>query len=397
VRAMAAPRKILIIGAGIGGLTAALALARAGFAVTVTEAAARLEEIGAGIQLSPNASRILLDLGLGPALAPHAVAPETLSVRSIRNGREIVHAPFSAAAERHGAPFWVIHRGDLQRVLAQAVAETPNIDLHLGVRIEDFGQRNGRMVVVGRGRIAMVQMEGDALVAADGLWSFSRERLGIKIKPAFYRQTAWRALLPIDAVAEDFRYAETTLWLGPHAHVVHYPVSGGARVNVVAIIREDWHKPAWNEPGDPAVLRARARRWAPALRELIETPERWEKWALHAHPPLPQWGVGPITLLGDAAHAMRPFLAQGAAMAIEDAAVLARCLSQRPDDMPAAMRAYESLRQPRTARVQEEAARQAWRYGLRWPLSTARDLALRRMGGTRLLTRYDWLYGWKDA
>jgi salicylate hydroxylase len=394
---VSAPRRILIVGAGIGGLTAALALRRAGFAVTVIEAAPQLEEVGAGVQLSPNASAVLISLGLGPALAPHVVAPESLRVMNMRSGREIARAPLGGLAARYGAPFWVIHRGDLQRVLATAVAGDRGIDLHLGVRVQDFAQRNDRVVVVGRGRIATVQMDGDALVAADGLWSVARERLGIAIKPTFYRQTAWRALLPLEAAPAGFRQAETTLWLGPHAHVVQYPVSGGARVNVVAIIREDWDKQVWSEPGDPATLHARAARWAPALRTLIEAPQRWEKWALHDHPPLPQWGVGPVTLLGDAAHAMRPFLAQGAAMAIEDAAVLARCLAARPDNPAHGLRAYETLRQPRTARVQAEATRQGRRYGMRGPFAVARNFVLRRMGGERMLARYDWVYGWKDA
>jgi salicylate hydroxylase len=389
---------IIIAGAGIGGLTAALALARKGFPVTVLEAAPRLEEIGAGVQLSPNATRVLLGFGLGPALKAHAVAPEALRVMNARTGREIVSALLGvAAAVRYGAPFWAIHRGDLQRVLLETLANSELIDLHLGVRVEDFARKGERIVVAARGASATIQMEGRALIGADGLRSRVRERLGIQIAPQFCRQTAWRALLPADQLAPETRQPMITLWLGPQAHVVHYQVSAGAAVNIVAIIRENWDADGWTAPGEPALLRARSRRWAPALRDLIASPGRWTKWALHEHPVLPQWGTGPATLLGDAAHAMRPFLAQGAAMAIEDAAVLARCVAAAPHDIPGALRNYEQARQPRTTRVVEEAARTGRRYGWRGPLAFARNVALARMGGEKLLARYDWIYDWNDA
>ena len=394
---MAAAQKIIIAGAGIGGLTAALALARAGFAVSVLEAAPQLEEVGAGVQLSPNASGVLLSLGLGPALRPHTVGLEALHIMHARTGGELVEGPLGVpAAVRYGAPFWAIHRADLQNVLAEAV-KGHGVDLHLGVRAEDFALKDGRIVVLGRGRIARVQMEGAALIGADGLWSHVRERLGIRIAPQFCRQTAWRALIPMDAVPVRLREPVATLWLGPLAHVVHYPVRGGAELNVVAIIREDWDRREWSAPGEPDVLRNRVAHFAPALRDLINIPERWTKWALHDHPPLPQWGTGPVTLLGDAAHAMRPFLAQGAGMAIEDAAVLARSLKAGIDDIPAALRVYEGARRDRTGQVQKEAMRTGRRYGWRGPLAAARNFALRRLGGEKLLTRYDWIYEWKDA
>ena len=393
---MAAAQKIIIAGAGIGGLTAALALVRAGFGVAVLETAPQLEEIGAGVQLSPNASGVLLSLGLGPALRPHTVGLESLHVMNARKGGEIVEIPLGVpAAVRYGAPFWTIHRADLQGVLAEA-AKSQGVDLHLGVRAEDFALKDSRIVVLGRGSIARVQMEGAALIGADGLWSHIRQRLGIRIAPQFRRQTAWRALIPIDAVPARLREHVVTLWLGPRAHVVHYPVKGGAALNVVAIIREDWDKEEWSTPGDPEILRKAMASFAPMLRDLINIPAAWTKWALHDHPPLPQWGTGPVTLLGDAAHAMRPFLAQGAGMAIEDAAVLTRSLKAGADDIPPALRAYEGARRPRTARVQAEAVRTGRRYGWRGPLATARNLALRRMGGEKLLSRYDWIYEWKD-
>jgi salicylate hydroxylase len=391
-------RTIIIAGAGIGGLTAALALARRGFAVTLIEAAAQLDEVGAGIQLSPNATEVLLSLGLGPGLKPHIVAPETLRVMNARSGRVIVESPLGlTAAVRYRAPFWVIHRGDLQNTLAEAVRAEQRIDLRLGVRVEEFGQRNGRLLVVGRGAGAVIQFDGDALIGADGVWSAVRSRLGDPSVPSYSGQMAWRALVPVDVAPPAMREPATTLWLGPSAHVVHYPVRAGRAVNIVVILREPWNKPGWTEPGDPAVLRARAARWAPALRALVEAPQHWTKWALHGRPPLAQWGAGPATLLGDAAHPMRPFLAQGAAMAIEDAAVLARSLAARTDDVNAALRSYEQERQPRAMRVVEEADRNGRRYGWRGPLATARNFVLARMGGEKLLTRYDWIYDWKNV
>lgn len=396
---MTGTRSIVIAGAGIGGLTAALALARRGFSVTLLEAASQLDEAGAGIQLSPNATEVLLALGLGGALRPFIVAPEALRVMNARSGRLIVESPLGlAAAVRYRAPFWVIHRGDLQRVLVEAVAAEARVDRRLGVRVEEFGQRDGRLLVVGRAANGVVlQFEGDALVGADGVWSAVRTRLGDPSVPTFSGQVAWRALVPAEAVAPALREPTTTLWLGSRAHAVHYPVRGGEAVNIVVILREPWGRPGWTEPGDPAVLRAKAVRWAPALRELVGVPQAWSRWALHGRPPLARWGAGAATLLGDAAHPTRPFLAQGACMAIEDAAVLARMLAARPDDIPAALRAYEQARRPRVRRVVEEADRNGRRYGWRGPLAAVRNFALARLGGESLLARYDWIYDWTDG
>jgi salicylate hydroxylase len=393
---LAGSARIIIAGAGIGGLTAALALARAGFGVTVLEAAPRLEEIGAGVQLSPNATRVLFGLGLASALERYAVAPEALRIMNARSGREIAAGPLGRrAAERYGAPFLVVHRSDLQRVLLEAVGAEPAADLRLGVRVVEFARRGEQILVMVRGANATLQFAGDALIGADGLWSRVRERLGLTIRPQFCGQAAWRALAPASAIGPALRAPATTLWLGPDAHVVHYPVRAGALINIVAIVREDWEAEGWSTPGDPALLRARVTRWAAPLRDLIAIPDAWNKWALHDHPPLPQWGTGPVTLLGDAAHAMRPFLAQGAAMAIEDAAVLARALAAS-QDISAGLRAYEQARRPRTARLQREAARTGRRYAMKGPLAAVRNLVLARMGGEKLLRRYDWIYGWED-
>jgi 2-polyprenyl-6-methoxyphenol hydroxylase-like FAD-dependent oxidoreductase len=396
---VASSRRVIIAGAGIGGLTAALALVQRGFTVAVFDQAQRLEEAGAGIQLSPNASRILLALGLGPRLQPLLVVPEELRVRDARTARVLARAPLGAtAAERYDAPYWVIHRGDLQTVLLDAVREHPDIALALGTRVEDFALGNDGVTISTRSARPSEE-RGVALIAADGLWSTLRGRLGDRTAPRFARHTAWRALAPADAVIADQRAPAIDLWLGENAHLVHYPIRGGALINIVAIIRDEWREPGWSAPGARADILARypAAAWSPAARAVLAAPPHWAKWALYDRPPLAHWGQGAVTLLGDAAHPMLPYLAQGAAMAIEDAAVLAQRLAATPHDPAGAMRLYERERQRRTARTQRAARRNGAVYHMGGPAAFLRRLALAAMGRERLLTSYDWLYGWKTA
>jgi salicylate hydroxylase len=391
---VARSRSIIIAGAGIGGLTAALTLTRAGYRAVVLEQAARLEEAGAGIQLSPNATRVLAELGLADRLRPHVVAPEAIRIMA-SSGREIVRVPLSVSAEqRYGAPYWVIHRADLQAVLATAIEQSPDITLRLGTRVEDFAVHQHGITVQARTTQGMRDEQGIALIGADGLWSALRTRLGDRKQPRFARRTAWRAIVPVARLTPEFREPVTGLWLGHDAHLVHYPVKGGREVNIVAIVRDDWREPGWSAPGKPDELARRFESFAPLARALIALPERWQKWALFDRPPRRMRPRGPVTLLGDAAHPMLPFLAQGGAMAIEDAAVLAQCLG-RDEDTEGALRAYEHARHRRVARAQREARRNSWRYHLSGPLGFARDTVLATLGGDRMLRRYDWLYGWK--
>jgi len=390
-------RTVVIAGAGIGGLTLALALARRGFRALVLEQAEHLEEIGAGIQLSPNATRILIDLGLRAAIEPVVVAPEAIRVLSGRSARQLAWTPLGRAAEfRYGAPFWVIHRGDLQGALLKAARSTPDVALRLGMRVEDFATHARGVTVAARTRTATRDEHGIALVGADGLWSTVRAAVGDSVGPQFRRYTAWRALLPAEAVAPDLRRPLTTLWLGPDAHLVHYPVRAGRMINIVAIVADSWNNPGWNTPGARSEIVEKFARWAEAPRALLATPpDAWSKWALYDCEPLRRWGDGPVTLLGDAAHPTLPFLAQGGAMAIEDAAVLAVCLGRTPDDPAAALQAYQGMRRPRTTRIVREARRNGTIYHLAGPAALARNLLLGAMGGENLLTRYDWLYDWK--
>lgn len=394
---MTASRIVIVAGAGIGGLTAALALAREGFRVVVLERAERLSETGAGIQLSPNAARCLIDLGLFERLKPHVTAPTALHVRAGRSGREIVRVPLGEAAARYGAPYWVVHRGDLQSVLAAAVAQERDVAIKLGMRMDDFASHPHGVTVSANGAAGLWHERGHALIAADGLWSDARAGFGLKDAPRFAGRTAWRALLPAHEVPPEFREPAVHLWLGRDAHVVHYPVKAGAVINVVVITTDDWNAPGWSAPASRIDLLPRfpAARWSPQLRALVREPETWLKWALYDRPPLSSFAYGAAALIGDAAHPMLPFLAQGAAMAIEDAVVAARCLARRPDDASGALKTYSAMRRARTRKVQRLAAKNGERYHQRAVPAMLRNAAMRAMGGERLLRHYDWLYQWR--
>jgi salicylate hydroxylase len=379
-------------------LTAALALARSGLRVVVLEHAERLEDTGAGIQLSPNATRTLIGLGLGERLEAVAIAPVALRVLNAASGREIARMPLGATAEtRYGAPYWVVHRGDLQAVLADAIARQRYITLKLGIRVEDYVTHPNGLTVLARGAARPPDERGVALLGADGLWSQVRKSMGNRDQPRFAGRTAWRALIPASAVAAEFREPLIHLWLGRDAHLVHYPVKGGRAINIVVTTADSWNAPGWSEPASSAELvpRLAAQAWAQPARALVRLPDTWLKWALYDRPPLRRWSKGPVALLGDAAHPMLPYLAQGAAMAIEDAAVAAQYLAQNAEDATAALKTYGAVRRARALRVARLAARNGQHYHRAGISGFIRDAAMRAVGGERLLQRYDWIYGWQ--
>jgi salicylate hydroxylase len=395
---LASERHVIVAGAGIGGLTAALALARAGFRTTVFEQAALLEETGAGIQLSPNASRVLIGLGLGSVLRRAAMAPEAVRIMSGASGNEIARIPLGLTAEhRYGAPYWTLHRADLQAALYAAAKAEQDIAIQLGARVEDFVVHENGITVQVRSGAQSIDERGIALIGADGLWSAMRARIKGLRKPRSAHRTAWRALVPAEAIPAPFREPVVHLWFGPDGHIVHYPVKNGTLVNIVAIVHDDWQGSGWSTIGAAdEILRHFARfSWADTARALLAVPDRWLKWSLYEAGGAPRPGEGPVTLVGDAAHPMLPFIAQGAGMAIEDATVLAAALKRNQHDPVAGLRQYETQRRSRVLRVQRQAQRQGRLYGQSGPQAAIRNVGMRLLGGNRLLHRYDWLYKWQ--
>ena len=393
---MAASRTIIVAGAGIGGLTASLALAKQGFRVILLEKAERLEEAGAGLQLSPNASRVLIDLGLKPRLS-RAVTPEAVCLMSAKNGREITRLSLDGT----DAPYWVVHRADLQAALRDEIESRSDIELRLGCQFEDVSPHAKGLTVIQRRGPARQHELAIALIGADGIWSAVRHHLLPDVQPRFSGLIAWRGTLDTTQLPREYTSRRVQLWMGPHAHLVAYPISGARQINVVAVVPGQWNRPGWSEPGDGNEIKSAfvAAGWHAIPRMLISAVDGWRKWALFTVPGGGQWADGAVALLGDAAHAMLPFAAQGAAMAIEDAAVLAKCIAERQNEgaaaLSAALQRYARLRRPRVVRVQRS-ARQAGRiYHLAGPLALARDLVIQAMGPKRMLSRQNWIYDWR--
>jgi len=365
-------RKIAVIGGGLGGLSAALALYRAGFDVDVFEQAAELNEVGGGINMGPNAARILYRLGLGAALDRDAVRPATAHVRRWDDGRTLQKAPLNPLCdELYGAPHLTAHRADLQRAIA---AGLPTERIHLGYRLVGLlDHDDGIEADFANG----ARIRADILVGADGIHSTVRTILFGDEAPQFAGCVAYRGLVPAARIADLDLERGNQSWLGPGGHLVHYFVSGGRLLNFVGWTEHDsWNREDWTDRATVERALAAFAGWHPQIRRIISAANTCFIWALFDRDPLPRWSVGRVTLLGDACHPMYPFMAQGAAQAIEDGAALAALLAAGGDPVET-LRRYEEIRLPRVTRLQEMSRANKHRYHMPdGPEQQARDAAM---------------------
>lgn len=413
-------RQALIAGGGIGGLAAALAASRAGWDVRLYERAIAFSEVGAGVQLGPNVVRLLHDWGLKDALAQAAAFPERLLVRDALSGQELGALPLGQRAlEKYGAPYLTLHRADLHALLLQAVQARDHVWLKLNSPVAGYAD-SGREVTLRTQPAAaatpgfdpvkaapLLEVEGDALIGADGLWSRVHQQMLNDGPPRVTGHLAYRAMLSQTRLPARLRSQQVTVWLGPRLHVVHYPVRGGDWLNVVAIVQGQvaGELQSWDHHANGADLQQAMGQTAKLLQDLIQavtdgasqTGPSWRLWPLCDRPPMRgahQQAQGRVALLGDAAHPMRPFLAQGAGMAIEDAAELGSALAMALDpafDVPTLLQRYALNRWQRNARVQARSLRNGQIFHAQGPMRWARDASMKLLG--EKLLDLPWLYG----
>jgi salicylate hydroxylase len=388
--------RILIAGAGIGGLCAALALLRHGIEAEVVEQAAELREVGAGVQISANGSRALRLLGVADAVAATSCEAAGKEIRLWSTGQS--WKLFDLGAEsvaRYGSPYFTVYRPDLLAALEAGVRAIRPDAIRLGARLAAFRETGaGVEATLEDGRT----LRADALVGADGVHSRVRAGLFGADEARFTGLVAWRGLVPMALLPAHLHRFVGTNWVGPGRHVVHYPLRGGALMNFVGIVeRDDWRVESWTARGSTAQLAADFAGWHEDVQAMIRGIEDPHLWALKLRDPLPRWSVGRVTLLGDACHATLPMLAQGAVQAIEDGYVLARAVAAHPGDLPEAFRRYEAARRERTTRMVRGSAENARRFHN--PLLADAEGAARYVAEEwsepRIRDRYDWLFRYR--
>jgi salicylate hydroxylase len=379
--------RIAIIGGGIGGLTAAVSLLQAGFDVEVYEQTRLLSEVGAGINIGPNASRILIRLGLGDECSKVAFRSPAHHQRRWDDGRTLAFTPLGSAIEAaFGAPHMIFHRGELHAILAKAV---PGERIHLGYRCTGFEQdEHGVRVMFENG----VTATADVLIGADGIHSTVR-RILLGPEKLRFACRAYRGLIPAEKVPDIPR--ESTSWLGPGRHLVHYFVSAGRLLNFVGHVEQEaWISESWTEPGRVQDLRAAYAGWHPQVQRIIDAVDETFIWAVLDRPPISRWTFGRVTMLGDSCHPMIPFMGQGGAQAIEDAAALTACLLKCSDNVEAALALYEKIRLPRTSKIQTGSWDNKAKYHMPdGPGQIARDDQMKKGAIDGAYVHVGWVYG----
>ena len=388
-----APQQMLIAGGGIGGLAAAVACTQRGVPVQLLERAAQLSEVGAGIQIGPNVTRILQAWGLGDALAQVAAFPPRLQARDAQTGQVLGTLTLGERAQSlYGAPYATIHRADLQGLLHSA-AQSAGVDIRLGQTVQGWQDTaDGLGVTTADG----ASVQAGALIGADGVWSAVRQQLLGDAPARFTGHLAYRALVAQADLPAHLRSEQVTVWMGPRLHVVHYPVRSGQWLNLVAIVHGAKPEPSqdWDQVGQTQALMQAMGAVGHDLHERLASVPAWRQWALHDREPLngaKQMAQGRVALLGDAAHPIRPYLAQGAGMAIEDAQVLAQCFCIDNATVPEQLQAYAEQRWVRNARVQARAIRNGRIFHAQGAVALGRNLSMRLMG--QRVMDVPWLYG----
>ena len=383
---------LLIAGGGIGGLSAALALARRGIRVRLLEAEAEFSESGAGIQIGPNGSRLLRSWGLGEALEACGGRPRAIHIHDGLTGAQLASIPLGNDAEsRYGAPYYVAERRVLHRLLLDAVRAAPQAEITPSFRLAELQSSGATVRALSTDRR---EVTGRALIGADGVHSRVRSLFFGGSPAIFSGRNAWRATAPAEGTAEAGGDADVHLWIAPRAHLVHYRCRPGGPLNVVAVVGGEAASPGWGTPGEAEQLAGYFDGWAEPPRRLLQRFSNWMNWPLMTVPALASWAQGTVTLLGDAAHPIMPFLASGAVMAIEDAAVIAAELGGG-GDIAAAFSRYERRRMPRLARVQRASTRMGEIYHMSGAMRLARNISIAALPGWHLLSRNDWLYGYR--
>ena len=388
--AMRARLRVLIAGGGLGGLAAALALLRSGIDVEVYEQARELKEVGAGVQLAANGTRVLYALGVGDELKALSCEAQGKEIRHWQSGETWKLFDLGPASiERYGFPYFTVYRPDLLDVLAQAVRREKPDAIRLGARCTGFEQDAAGVIL----KTESGSIRGDALIGADGVHSSIRQALFGADRPQFSGVIAWRGIVPMERLPRHMARRVGSNWVGPGGHVVHYPLRAGKLMNFVGALEcSDWQIESWTARGTPEELVGNFRGWHEDIQAFIRRIDAPYKWALMVRPPLERWSVGRVTLLGDAAHSMLPFLAQGAVQAIEDGYVLSRCLAQYP--VEEALICYEQARKERTRRAVEGSAANLRRFHnpvLADP-EEGRRFIDREWASASVADRYEWLF-----